>query len=224
MGWLRFSGCIALAASATAALAWAEVVHLPIGVTAQGSPIHATVEEAALDPTAELPSILLVAGLDGQDESVDLAAALMRSAATDAYTLSAVLNVFPDRDPVPEFPPSGPFYGPPSAESQYLWRFLGMIAPGVVVDLRTDDSPGMLADVIESRCPACRCRPHSRYNDADRACGQIIGSAAHGGLQSAGGSCGRLGDLGCQKGTARAALPESLGSGVATGGGLRSRS
>lgn len=148
MGWLRFSGCIALAASATAALALAEVVHLPIGVTAQGSPIHATVEEAALDPTAELPSILLVAGLDGQDESVDLAAALMRSAATDAYTLSAVLNVFPDRVPVPEFPPSGPFYGPPSAESQYLWRFLGMIAPDVVVDLRTDDSPGMLADVL----------------------------------------------------------------------------
>lgn len=145
---LRFSGGIALAASATIAFAQAEVIHLPIGVTAEGSPIHATVQEAALDPTAEKPSVLLVAGLDGQDDSVDLAAALMRSAATDAYTLSAVLNVFPDRDPVPEFPPKGPFYGPPSAESQYLWRFLGMLAPDIVIDLRADDRPSPLAEAL----------------------------------------------------------------------------
>ena len=146
MSRLRFS--IALAASALIAFAQAEVIHLPIGVTAEGSPIHATVQEAALDPTTEKPSVLLVAGLDGQDESVDLAAALMRSPATDAYTLSAVLNVFPDRDPVPEFPPKGPFYGPPSAESQYLWRFLGTLAPDIVIDLRADDLPSPLAAAL----------------------------------------------------------------------------
>lgn len=151
MSRLRFSGCIALAASATIAFAQAEVIHLPIGVTAGGSPIHATVQEAALDPAGEKPSVLLVAGLDGQDDSVDLAAALMRSPATDAYTLSAVLNVFPDRDPVPEFPPKGPFYGPPSAESQYLWRFLGTLAPDIVIDLRADDGPSPLAAAL-NRC------------------------------------------------------------------------
>lgn len=145
---LPFTGWIALAASAPLAFAQAQVIHLPIGVTAEGSPIHATVQEAALDPTAEKPSVLLVAGLDGQDDSVDLAAALMRSPVADAYTLSAVLNVFPDREPVPEFPPEGPFYGPPSAESQYLWRFLGTLAPDIVIDLRADERPSPLAAAL----------------------------------------------------------------------------
>lgn len=149
MSRLRISGCIALAASATIAFAQADVVHLPIGVTAEGSPIHATLQEAALDPAAEEPSVLVVAGLDGQDESVDLAAALMRLPAADVYTLSAVLNVFPDRAPVPEFPPKGPFYGPPSAESQYLWRFLGMLAPDIVIDLRADDRPSPLEEALK---------------------------------------------------------------------------
>ncbi len=126
------------------ALLGAAVLELPVGVTAAGSPIHALVEEGALEPSDPGPSVLLVAGLDGRDESVDLAAALLRPPSERGYRLSAVLNAFPDRGPAAAFPPPGAAYSGDAVESQYVWRFIGMLAPDLVVDLRTDDAPSRL--------------------------------------------------------------------------------
>ncbi len=122
---------------------------MPVGVTAQGSPIHALIAEQALDPASPAPSVLVVAGLDGSDDSVDLAAALVRDPGEAAYVLSAVLNAFPDRLPVESFPPRGAAYGGPDVEAQYVWRFIGMLAPDLVVDLRTDGSPSRLAGALQ---------------------------------------------------------------------------
>ena len=60
-----------------------------------------------------------------------------------------MLNVFPDREPVEGFPPVGPAYGGDAVEAQYLWRFIGMLAPDLVVDLRFDRKPSALADALQ---------------------------------------------------------------------------
>ena len=130
-------------------LAGAPSIEMPVGVTAQGSPIHATVAGPALDPASPLPSVLIVAGLDGSDKSVDLAAALARDPGQAGYALSAVVNAFPDRTPAENFPPSGTAYGGPDVEAQYVWRFIGMLAPDLVVDLRTDERPSRLAGALQ---------------------------------------------------------------------------
>ena len=127
----------------------AEVLDLAIGVTASGSPIHAAVAEEALDPDGPASRVLLVAGLDGKDESVDVAAALLRDPGKTDWAVSAVLNVFPDRVPAGSFPPSGPAYGGDAVEAQYLWRFVGMLAPDLVVDLRTDEAPSSLERALD---------------------------------------------------------------------------
>ena len=130
-------------------LAGAPAIEMPVGVTAEGSPIHALIARPALDPASPVPSVLVVAGLDGSDDSVDLAAALVREPGEGDYALSAVLNAFPDRSPVESFPPRGAAYGGPDVEAQYVWRFIGMLAPDLVVDLRTDGNPSRLADALE---------------------------------------------------------------------------
>ena len=127
----------------------AEALDLAIGVTASGSPIHAAVAREALDPNGSARRVLVVAGLDGKDESVDLAAALVRDPGEKAFALSAVLNAFPDRAPVETFPPSGPAYGGEAVEAQHLWRFIGILAPDLVVDLRTDEAPSELERALD---------------------------------------------------------------------------
>lgn len=139
----------ALGLVACGLLAGAEAIEMPVGVTAAGSPIHALVAEAAMDPHGSAPSVLLVAGLDGSSGSVDLAAALMRHSGDRDYALSCVLNAFPDRSAQAEFPPAGPAYGGPAFESQYLWRFIGMLGPDLVVDLRTDERPSRLTEALQ---------------------------------------------------------------------------
>ena len=127
----------------------ADVLDMPIGVTAAGSPIHAAIDERALAPDRRVASILLVAGLDGTVDSVDLAAALLRDPGELGLALSAVLNAFPDRDPVASFPPAGPAYGGHAVEAQYLWRFVGMLAPDLVIDLRADEAPSALEEALD---------------------------------------------------------------------------
>ncbi len=126
-----------------------EVLRMPIGVTPAGSPIRAIVTSGALDPEGPTPRILLIGGLDGSEDSVDLAAALMRNPGDSGFLLSAVLNAFPDRDPVEVFPPEGPAYGGEAGEAHYLWRFLGMLAPDLVVGLRLSEASGELEAALQ---------------------------------------------------------------------------
>ena len=127
----------------------AEALDLAVGVTAAGSPIHAAVARETLDPDGPTRSVLVVAGLDGNDESVGLAAALLRDPGEKGFALSAVLNAFPDRAPVETFPPPVPAYGGAAVEAQYLWRFIGMLAPDLVVDLRTDEAHSKLERALD---------------------------------------------------------------------------
>ena len=78
-----------------------------------------------------------------------MAAALLRHSEDGPLALSIVLNAFPDREPVERFPPDGPAYLGDAVEAQYLWRFIGMLAPDLVVDLRFDGRPSALADALQ---------------------------------------------------------------------------
>ncbi len=128
--------------------ATAEIIPASIGVTAAGSPIRAGIHRDAMDPSGERVRVLLVAGLDGTVQSPALAAAILRNAEGHEFAVSAVRNAFPDRAPVEMFPPPGPAYGGEAVEAQYLWRFLGTLAPDVVVDLRLDDKPSSLVEAL----------------------------------------------------------------------------
>ncbi len=132
-----------------AAAAAGEALETAIGVTQAGSPIRAVIARQALDPEGPVPRILLVAGLDSTRTSVNAAATLAREHADAEYALSAVLNAFPDREPLAAFPPPGPAYGGEAGECQYLWRFMGTLAPDLVVDLRADERPSGLARALE---------------------------------------------------------------------------
>ncbi|MYB52176.1 MAG: hypothetical protein F4X77_08250 [Acidobacteriia bacterium] len=134
---------------AVPSLSAAEISHTSIGVSAAGSPIRAGIGWNPADFAAPAPRILLVAGLDGRQESVDLAAALLRHSGDGPFALSIVLNAFPDRDPVERFPPDGPAYMGDAVEAQYLWRFIGTLAPDLVVDLRFDGRPSALAGALQ---------------------------------------------------------------------------
>ena len=139
----------ALLACAALVPAGAEVLRMPIGVTPAGSPIRAVVASGALDPGGPTPRILLVGGLDGSEDSVDLAAALMRNPGDSGVLLSAVLNAFPDGAPVGAFPPEGSAYAGDDGEAHYLWRFLGMLAPDLVVGLRFSEGSGDLEAALQ---------------------------------------------------------------------------
>ena len=127
----------------------AEIAQLSIGVTSAGSPIRAGVHLEALDPSSETPRVLVVGGLDGTTQSTELASALLRGGDRYDFALSAVGNAFPDRPPVEQFPPLGPAYGGEAVEAQHLWRFAGMLAPDLVVDLRFDERPSALVAALE---------------------------------------------------------------------------
>ncbi len=144
--------CLAVIAILCAGLlpdAKSEIVEMPIGVTAAGSPIWAGVARKALDPDGQEKRILLVAGIDGTLQSVDLAAALLRDPGPGGFALAAILNAYPDRPPVAAFPPLGPAYGGDHVEAQYVWRFAGMLAPDLIVELRFDEAPSTLVQALE---------------------------------------------------------------------------
>ena len=130
-------------------LSSAEIFHTSIGVSAAGSPILAGIGWNPADYATPIPRVLLVAGLDGSGESVDLAAALLRHSGDGPFALSTILNAFPDREPVERFPPDGPAYLGDAVEAQYLWRFIGVLAPDLVVDLRFDGRPSALAGALQ---------------------------------------------------------------------------
>lgn len=114
---------------------------IPIGLSAMGSPIEA-VEIAGRTDSA--PTVLLVGGLDGRDQSS--AAVARETAAFEAmprrrrpFRLIAIALANPDAQPL-QFPPSGVAYRE-HIESHVLWRWTGTHAPDLVLVAGPD--PGL---------------------------------------------------------------------------------
>lgn len=143
-GSLKQLAGLALLKCCLLAICSGEIHEFSIGVTPSGSPINAILDSRALDPESHEPRILLVAGLDGLPASTNLAAALMRQPGSSGTVLSVILNASPDSTASLEFPPKGVAYGNDSAATHYVWRFIGTLAPDLVVDLRMDEQPSSL--------------------------------------------------------------------------------
>lgn len=130
-----------------------------IGVTRAGTEIPALVSDEELDYATEKTRVLLLAGLDGSPESVKAALAAWRwfhSAAAEDWREDFLLSIVPvgnpdgwrnglgadngaGGDPTVGYPPKEPFYASETAaEAQYLWRWIGMHAPDLVVVVEKD--------------------------------------------------------------------------------------
>jgi unsaturated rhamnogalacturonyl hydrolase len=127
--------CLLLHAPAFAGERWT------IGLSTSGTPIDAV---AIVGRSGSSPTVLLVGGLQGRDQS---SAAVAREAAAfeamprrrRAFRLIAIAVANPEAQPL-QFPPSGVAYRA-QVESHVLWRWTGTHAPDLVLVAGPD--PGL---------------------------------------------------------------------------------
>jgi unsaturated rhamnogalacturonyl hydrolase len=145
---------ISLFLAAAAALAQttevpAGVTRSALGVTRKATPIECWITADDLDYNTRKTRILLLGGLDRSAASADAVRQAMRWFYTapeaksfrGAFAVSAVPAAAPDGetggDPARGYPPAGEAYSSPAEpEAAYLWRWIGMHAPDLVVDVR----------------------------------------------------------------------------------------
>lgn len=126
----------------------------PYGVTRQQVTLEAELDASMLDVGHPKSRVLLIGFGDGQDAT----SARMRQFAlsiqslirdekelSDRVSISVIARAYPHGLPNPiEFPPTGKAYDDTTQpESIYLWRWLGMLAPDLVVEVVPSDEPGL---------------------------------------------------------------------------------
>ena len=133
MGYLKllFPWVLALTLLLAGSLHGAE--NRDIGLTQKGGGIQATIVAAA-SPAS--PTVLLVGGLTGNDESVGIVEQEVRAFEATrqdrrSFTLIAIPLANPDGTLL-QFPPSGVAYKE-NVESHVLWRWIGIHAPDIVL-------------------------------------------------------------------------------------------
>ena len=147
----------------------------PIGLTAAGRGVTAL--EPGVPVLATQPRIVLVAGLDGAAEGTRVVLDLAAWRLTDAslvrnrrrWQVAVVPCALPDRcDPAsgaapgpattssPAFPPEKGFYDAPEfREARYLWRWVTMLAPDLVIEVRRGPTlEWRTNDLARGRMPA----------------------------------------------------------------------
>lgn len=134
------------------------LIHSAIGVTRKETPIPCVYSKDDLHFQTGKVRILLIGGLDGSETSVDSVINAVNwfygSEAAESlrehFSLSAVPIANPDGwvlqegpnnassgNPTRGYPPMGPAYhSPTKPEVEYLWRWIGMHAPDLVLDVR----------------------------------------------------------------------------------------
>lgn len=121
------------------------LIRTAIGVTRTGATIPALITKDDLDFNTPKKRVLIVAGLDGSQTSVNAAIEAMQATVV-GYSISAVPIANPEGyahgnpmngvggDPTKGYPPQGEYYASPTnPEAQYLWRWIQMHAPDLVV-------------------------------------------------------------------------------------------
>ena len=138
------------------------LIHSALGTTRRETPIACLLASDHLDLATPKTRILLIGGLDGSAGSVDITLKSLRwfQRASEAtvfrreFSISAVPCSNPDGwaaeagpsngsdgNPSRGYPPNGPAYrSPTDPEAAYLWRWIGMHAPDLVVDIRPGDT------------------------------------------------------------------------------------
>ena len=107
--------------------------HRDVGLAQKGTRIEASIVEGA---TANAPTVMLISGLGGNDESSRAAADELRKYDAQpqnrrTFRLIALTVANPEKSPL-AFPPTGVAYRE-NAESNALWRWIGIQAPDLVI-------------------------------------------------------------------------------------------
>ena len=133
-------------------------IRTAIGVTRLETQIPALITADDLDFGTSKTRVLLIGGLDGVDASVQATVAAVKwfdtaeqaAALREKFAVSAVPVANPDAwvkgsgpanasggDPTRGYPPEGDSYqSETNPEAEYLWRWIGMHAPDLVIDVR----------------------------------------------------------------------------------------
>ncbi|WP_417380032.1 glycoside hydrolase family 88 protein [Gimesia sp.] len=134
------------------------LIHSAIGVTRKETPIPCVYSQEDLNLHTGKTRILLIGGLDGSQVSVDAVLDAVNwfygskeaGPLREKFSLSAVPVANPDAwvlqqgpknasggNPTHGYPPMGDAYlSPTKPEAEYLWRWIGMHAPDLVLDVR----------------------------------------------------------------------------------------
>lgn len=136
---------------------WPGALRLPIGVTPQGTLIWCLVDPAALRPVEGVTRVVIVAGLDGDPQTVEALRAHRRSPLLGRdlpgrYARAWIPLAHPDAwracresqaQPRPlSFPPTGSAYNTAGeVEAAILTRFLAWYAPDAVLEITSADDP-----------------------------------------------------------------------------------
>ena len=117
-------------------------------------PIESLLTAEDLNYESRKTRILLVGGLDGDRGAAKAVQEAFTWYLTNSrirkYTVSAVPLANPDKVAIEEFPLTGEAYGK-NAEAHYLWRWIGMHAPDLVVVIGPDLG---LIDALNKHAPA----------------------------------------------------------------------
>jgi rhamnogalacturonyl hydrolase YesR len=139
-----------------------ELVRMQLGLSSENTPIACLISPDDLNYHTPRCRILLIGGLDGSPASVEAVidslrwfhSAAVANALRDTFCLSAVPCANPEGlaggtgiknaaggNLSRPYPPAGPAYGSATRpEAHYLWRWIGMHAPDLVVDVRSGQS------------------------------------------------------------------------------------
>src|SRR5438552_1329099 len=128
-----------LISAAPAALLGAD--RMAVGLTRTKKIIEASAVPSA---SRDVPTVLLIGGLDGDENSVRVVTRELDSYTARTFHLLAIPRANPDKVRL-AFPPAGRAYKE-NPESHYLWRWIGMQAPDMVVIAGEND--GGLADAL----------------------------------------------------------------------------
>ena len=123
---------------------WPGVIRSDLGVTRKGTEIPCVYAADDLDLHTPKTRVLIVAGFEDEGEAVSTSLQALEwfytseeaKAFRETMTVSAVPMLNPDRNPPASFPPNGEAYADKQhPEAEYLWRWIGMQAPDLVVCL-----------------------------------------------------------------------------------------
>lgn len=142
------------------------MIRTALGVTRAGTPIPCLITGDDLQPGSPRQRILIVGGLDGRAESVQVVTKAVEAFFKDTRTaqtvaLSAVPNARPDASEAGNvapmtFPPAGNAYHQPENDTaHYLGRWIGMHAPDTVILVAEpgDATAASLAKALSETAP-----------------------------------------------------------------------
>ena len=126
--------------SELSSLATGDWIRSAVGVTRMDTPIPCFLSEESLDPNTRKHRILVIGGLEGELDSMQTAIEIAHQLRKEeTIAVACIPSVQPesldsDKGIALSFPPDGVAYHQPESDvANYLWRWIGMHSPDLVI-------------------------------------------------------------------------------------------